>query len=124
MRREYNPRLSNQVNRQLNRRYHVVAFQKRVFVLAAIAVASLLILLGTSIRIFAGNSTASEEPLQKYYTSIQIHDGDTLWNIADEYMSGSNLTKKEYIEELRRLNHLQNDTIYNGEYIIVSYYAK
>lgn len=71
-------------------------------------------------------STASARELDsgrvKYYTSIQIHTGDSLWSIAEEYISEEYHSIPEYIEELKRVNHLKNDTIHSGMYLVVSYY--
>ncbi len=121
MRRKYNARLSYTVNRQLSRRYRTAHIHRQMLILVIIVFVSACILLGTSIRIFAGSSH-SASAVQTYYTSIQVEEGDTLWTIADKYMEGSNLTKREYIDEICRLNSLQNDKIHSGEYLIVSYY--
>ena len=60
-----------------------VKAQRRTFMLGLMVLTVIVIgsvLLGT-IR----TQAAPAEPSYKYYTSIQIQKGDTLWNIADEY---------------------------------------
>ena len=37
-----------------------------------------------------------------YYKSIEIQGGDTLWDIAKEYMSNDYASVYDYIEELKR----------------------
>ena len=62
-----------------------VKAQRRTFMLGLMVLTVIVIgsvLLGT-IR----TQAAPAEPSYKYYTSIQIQKGDTLWNIADEYIT-------------------------------------
>ena len=47
------------------------------------------------------------KPVKRYYTSIQLQAGDSLWDIAEEYMDGSGYSKKEYVEVLKRMNGLE-----------------
>ena len=58
----------------------------------------------------------------KYYTSINIEKGDTLWSIASEYVSGTK-TISNYVNELKEINNLQTDCIYQGQNLIVYYYS-
>ena len=61
-------------------------------------------------------------PYKKYYTSICLEEGDTLWSIAVRYNVHSNKSTEEYVRELRRMNGLSDDTIHAGHYLTVSYY--
>ncbi|MEI3340432.1 MAG: LysM peptidoglycan-binding domain-containing protein [Eubacterium sp.] len=56
-----------------------------------------------------------------YYKSVEIEDGDTLWTLADQYMGDEFKDKESYIEEVKRLNHLSDDTIQAGSYLMVPY---
>ena len=87
-----------------------------------ILIISLGIILGSSLHIFANSS--DYRSYHKYYTSIQIQPGDTLWSIADDYIASMNIDKEEYISEICELNNITEDTIHSGEYIIVSYYSQ
>lgn len=58
----------------------------------------------------------------KYYTSIQIEKDDTLWSIAGNYVSGTNTTIN-YINEIKEINHLDSDLIYQGQNLIIYYYS-
>lgn len=53
------------------------------------------------------------------YASIRIERNDTLWSIAQQY-APEHQNKMDYIQELKKLNHLQDDTIQSGRYLIVS----
>lgn len=55
------------------------------------------------------------------YKSIEVEAGDTLWTIADEYMGNEFTDREDYIDEVKRLNHLSTDTIQAGAYLIVPY---
>ncbi len=66
---------------------------------------------------------APAEITNKYYTSIQIHSGDTLWGIASEYITDDYSDMNEYMNEICSINHISRDEIKTGEYIIIPYYA-
>lgn len=63
------------------------------------------------------------KPVKRYYTSIQLQAGDSLWDIAEEYMDGIGYSKKEYVEVLKRMNGLSSDRIHAGQYLTVVYFA-
>lgn len=73
----------------------------------------------SSIRSSAGNGF-------KYYTSITIEYGETLWSLADEYIDYDNYKdKNSYISEVRSINHLNEDcAIMAGQVLIVPYYSE
>lgn len=60
----------------------------------------------------------------KYYTSIVIEEGDTLWSIADQYMDRNVQGKIAYIDEVKSINHIHDgDRITVGQMLIVPYYS-
>ena len=62
--------------------------------------------------------------IYKYYTSIEIQEGDTLWSIACQYADEEFISITEYIEELRYMNQLSSDRIFEGHYLTISYYPE
>lgn len=81
------------------------------------------VILGSSIM-SAGKSRASEESASfKYYTSIEIHQGDTLWSIACDYMGTEYDSIQDYIDEVKELNQLGPDDIHAGQYLMIPYYS-
>lgn len=60
----------------------------------------------------------------KYFTTIQIESGDTLWNIAKEYISPEYASIQDYIDEVESINHISVDDITAGCYITVPYYSE
>lgn len=61
----------------------------------------------------------------KYYTSITVEQGQTLWTIADDYMDyGHYKDKNAYIAEVESINHLNSDEmLLTGRMLIVPYYS-
>lgn len=95
----------------------VIAF----FIIAAI-------LVGSSISGMANTKNNETGRYHKYYTSIIIEEGDSLWNIATEYMrsefvSSEYKNMEVYMNEIRSLNQLKSDVIHAGEYIMIPYYS-
>ena len=52
-----------------------------------------------------------ESSRYKYYTSIQVEPGSSLWDIAEKYASSEYESLEAYIQEVRQINHLDEDTI-------------
>lgn len=64
------------------------------------------------------------KPLNRYYTSIQLEAGDSLWGIADQYADGTRYSTREYLDELKCVNGLKCEEIHAGEFLTVFYYAE
>ena len=97
--------------------------QKAYLTILLFVLASIVILLGTTINVFAG-SKANVSSYNKYYKSVQIEAGDTLWDLADEYIGECNLDKTDYISEICEINEICEDEIHAGDYIVVAYYSQ
>lgn len=75
---------------------------------------------------FLMNAMAGEpkEPVrERYYKSITIEEGDSLWAIADTYCHDLDVSVNAYVEELKQMNHLKEDTIHAGNHLTVVYVA-
>ena len=60
----------------------------------------------------------------KYYTSVIVEAGESLWDIADEYIDEHYDSRNSYIAEVRSINHLdENGTVIAGQTLIVPYYS-
>lgn len=86
-----------------------------------------LLLTGIVTGIIFGSVRANAAQAQtpcKYYTSVCLEEGDTLWGLADRYMTEEYSGYSEYIEEVCSINHLfPDDTIHAGQYLTVPYYS-
>ena len=79
-----------------------------------------------SVNFFLVKAKASSENeafKYKYYTSITIESGETLWDIAGEFISDDFTSVQDYIKEVKHINHITEDEIYAGEELIVPYYS-
>ena len=79
------------------------------------------ILFGIKVPVLAGKE--ENGTVQKYYKTICIEAGDTLWDIAGEYMTDSNMTRQEYVDAICTLNDIEADEIVAGDQLIVMYYV-
>ena len=103
------------------KRRRQVAKQKMVLLLAV----TLMITVGSIVfgTIFSSaNNPATDIPQYKYYKSIIIEQGDSLWSIAEEYCTDSYASTREYINEIKQLNALTSETIHEGQHLVVAYY--
>uniref|UniRef100_UPI0036F44007 hypothetical protein n=1 Tax=Eisenbergiella tayi TaxID=1432052 RepID=UPI0036F44007 len=46
-----------------------------------------------------------------------------MWSLADAYADENFKSKESFIKEVVRTNHLLDDNIYEGDYLIVPYYS-
>lgn len=82
-----------------------------------------LYLMGATILSYNALSPKASEGY-KYYTSITIKPGDTLWDIANEYIDSEHYkNQKEYMDEVKSINHLEDGNLKAGQIIVVPYYS-
>lgn len=67
---------------------------------------------------------ASSEVSYKYYTSVQVQNGDTLWNIAKDYITDDYDDMNAYLAEICSINHISDDNIHAGQYLTIPYYSE
>lgn len=67
---------------------------------------------------------SQEDVLYKYYKSIMVSEGDSLWKYAQMY--GDNQyydSYEDYMKEVMNMNFLKDETITTGQYLILPYYS-
>lgn len=88
---------------------------------------SVVLALFLAFFIFSFSTQASDkehQPSYKYFKSIQISAGDTLWSIAEDNMDVAHYAHtSDYVAEVKKMNSLKSDTIIAGSYLIVPYYS-
>ena len=93
--------------------------QYALFIPAMITIAALVF--GLFITIFNPAPAYAQSETVCVYETIEIEKDDTLWGIASEHMSaGQDI--RSYISEIRSLNQLPSDTIYEGQHLIIPVY--
>lgn len=102
------------------RRRRMQVYQRELLICAAVLLIGINIFGLMMMNVFAKEpSFFGREPR---YTSIRIEEGDSLWSIADRYAASSPMNTSEYVQELKRMNRLTDDTIHAGHYLTVVYY--
>ena len=59
----------------------------------------------------------------KYFTNVTVEEGDTLWELASEYMDEDHYDSiYEYMDELKHMNNMTSENLYAGQNLVVTYY--
>ena len=85
----------------------------------------LIIVIGSIIfgSMFSSAKEQTDDTIQyKYYKSIVIESGESLWSIAQEYRTDAYEDTQDYIDELKELNGLTSERIHEGQHLVVAYY--
>ncbi|WP_099468124.1 cell division suppressor protein YneA [Konateibacter massiliensis] len=106
--------MNGQIVQKDNQRFYIIVMT--ICLAAAVAVTC-----GSFISI--AKNKAPEKEVYKYYTSIQIEKGDTLWELAEDYITTEYNSVNDYIQEVKNLNSLYGDSIHEGQYLTVPYYS-
>ena len=93
-----------------------------------IAILTLLIilggvLLGSSWSDARRSQASADHTIYKYYTTVTVEDGDTLWTLADSYMDDQYQNKREFIAEVKQLNQIDENRIHEGTQLVIPYYS-
>lgn len=100
-------------------------FQRNLHVAAAtfVIIAGLALTMSV-LRTHAQNSMGGQQPIYKYYTSIVVEYGDSLYSLAEEYASAGNQSIQDYVKEVMHINHMEDETLCSGQYLIIPYYSE
>ena len=91
----------------------------RLAFVAAVALCIALLI----VKRTAKPTEATKEIRYKYYTSIPVQQGDSLWSIAEKYITSEYEDIHAYIDEVIQMNQLKTTSIKAGSYLCVPYYA-
>lgn len=91
--------------------------RNRRFLVAAVLIACILF----SVTMTHGQMAQASDHYETVvrYRSVEVKEGDTLWNLAKEY--GAYQDSADYIDEVKRVNQLKGDTIHAGAYLMLPY---
>lgn len=68
-------------------------------------------------------SDGSEEVLYKYYKSVMIESGDSLWKISESYSENGYSNLNDYMDEIVFINNLNKEApLICGNYLVIPYY--
>lgn len=105
----------------MNRRIRKEKVGVKGLLVAVFIIGFLVLLLFQTSNI--ANAGTPNSVRHKYYTSVEIESGSSLWEIAEEYMTEEYDSVEDYIKEVKQINHLTEDLIYEGAYLCVPYYS-
>lgn len=94
---------------------------KRAVVISAFV---FILFIGLMIAFGNRNKAYGNSDWEKKFVSIQIHEGDTLWDIAEAYYTSECVSIRDYVKEIKRTNGLKSDCIHAGNYLLIPYYSK
>lgn len=121
-RRVYEAVLNSEYRSRRYRERRVRQMRRRCFMFVLTIV--LVLTLAVSYRAILSEATSGTETIHyKYYTSIEVKYGESLWSIAETYADTGYDTLKDYISEVMEINHLKEETISAGQFLIVPYYS-
>jgi LysM repeat protein len=124
MRRNVSAEKHIRVNSVAANNQRTLVQEKRIVLAVTIfACVSIVLLIGFLLSGAVKTEAASATPSYKYYTSIQVEQGDTLWNIANTYMTAEYHDINEYIDEVCSINHISKEDIHTGQYLTIPYYS-
>lgn len=106
---------NNRIRRRRQLRRHI-----------GMSILAVIFAIGLSLSLFSLKAKAQddqEDIYYKYYKSIVVEEGDTLWGYAVAYGNGQYDTCQDYINEVVYMNSLHNTDIITGQSIIVPYYS-
>lgn len=103
----------------MNKLFNFIS-RKKISIIITIIVLSVIYLGVTNKDASEADATNAST---KYYTCISVETGDSLWSIADEYMTDEYSSRQEYIDEVVSINNLTNESsITAGTNLLIPYY--
>lgn len=113
----YKSRISKKMQRMKMRRRRIAA----MFLALCLAVTCVVSYQSLTIRA----SARDEKITFKYYTSITVHTGDSLWSIAEKYNNTSYYKdNKSYMKEICSINNIEDASVLRaGQRLVVPYFS-
>lgn len=109
-------------NNKLKRQQEV---QKQIIILIFTFCVILILAVTLGSTFAKAKDFKSDAPDYKYFTSILIETGDSLYSIALENMSTHYNSVDAYMNEVKHINSLDEKmSIHAGQYIIIPYYSR
>ena len=102
--------------------------EKRKMILLILLIVLTLVVIFVIGMGFGSMITRAKEPaapaMYKYYANVEIQDGDTLWDLAGDYMDVAHYEDRmDYINEVMTINGMHDTCLIEGRKIILPYYS-
>ncbi len=101
-------------------------FKRQISLIIILITLALFTFIFMGASIYTDAQSDTYEPEFKYYTTVTVHAGDSLWSIASEHYSEDHYNNLNcYITGICTLNRMDTDSRLNaGESLIIPYYSK
>lgn len=96
------------------------ALKRRIRLVTAVFLGALLLAMALS---GFSRVMVTKAPSYKYYTAVTVRCDDTLWDIAQKYMTEDYSSIQSYMKEIKEVNNMKSDAIYYGQKLILPYYS-
>ncbi len=98
---------------------------RRIHTIVTVAAVLFVLLVGIfAVSVKTASAEASTNKRFKYYTTITVEDGDTLWSIAETHRTEEYAGITSYIKEVQEINHLTGSEIISGSTLVIPYYSE
>lgn len=89
----------------------------------SIVILTALILTVGGVFVVQANSSPADTAVRiKYYKSIEVQPGDSLWSIAKKYRTQEYPSIYAYIQDIYTMNGLTSERIQAGTYLMITCY--
>lgn len=109
---------TNKNSKRLSPRQRQLLFRRFATIISVFILGFVLAMIISGIN----NRVNASDKYYKYFTSIEVHPGDTLYGYALEYGDHYD-TKEKFIKEVCNINYIEADDIKAGMNLIVPYYS-
>ena len=101
--------------------------QLRRRIITFVVMMSVILFLGMFITMsFMSDASASKDHMKyRYYSSVTVTSGDSVWSIAEEHMDPLHYRNIEsFVNDIARVNRISSDArLVSGTNLIVPYYS-
>lgn len=124
-RKKFNEMSSVERRKMYKRRKHIQALHQRLCIFILTVVIVFFGVIGLNVFNAKAKALQNDKVLYKYYKNVEIQPNDTLWELAKENYCAEKQTFKNYIQEVKQINHLTDEeSIIAGNYIVLPYYSE
>ena len=109
------------MKKQMRNRRQRKNARRITILIATLCIVIGLVIVSGSLFADAHGSANDKAANYKYYKSITIEAGNSLWSIAQEYKTDSCSTE-DYINEIMELNSLTSEEIHESQHLMIVYY--
>ena len=123
-----NPRYysESEIRRRNNKIRRQQIVRRQYIIISAVAFIAMFLIMFNIFSFKVSAQSDSFVPEYKYYKSVMIHSGDSLWSVANSEFNAEHYKDlNAYISEICMINSIDSDSILHaGESIVIPYYSR